>query len=161
MSDFEARDFRNACGLFPTGVTIITALSPENSPHGMTANAFMSISLEPPMIAVSIANKARMQEYARSAGRFAVSVLARSMEPLAWHFAGKSSQEIADPFEYFDGLPVIVEACACFSVETVSEILAGDHTIFLGRVRRLIQRSDRPPLVFTQGRFSALSAVSQ
>ena len=60
MCEVDSRDFRNACGHFVTGVTVITTRCAGEGDHGMTANAFMSISLVPPLIAVSIADKAKM-----------------------------------------------------------------------------------------------------
>ena len=112
MTEFDVREFRDACGQFATGVTVITTRSAEEGEHGMTANAFMSISLDPPLIAVSIAEKAKMLVRIRKASRFAVSILARPMESVAWHFSGKSNQEIREMFEECDGLPVIRNALA-------------------------------------------------
>ena len=156
MSEVDSQDFRNACGHFVTGVTVITTRCAGEGEHGMTANAFMSISLVPPLIAVSIADTAKMLKHVRKAGRFAVSILSRSMEPLAWHFSGKSNQGIREVFEDCDGLPVIRDALAAFAAHVVAEIPAGDHTIYIGRVSRLVQRVGREPLIFNQGRFAIL-----
>jgi flavin reductase (DIM6/NTAB) family NADH-FMN oxidoreductase RutF len=156
VSEVDSRDFRNACGHFVTGVTVITTRCAGEGEHGMTANAFMSISLAPPLIAVSIADTAKMLKHVRKAGRFAVSILSRSMEPLAWHFSGRSNQGIREVFEDCDGLPVIRDALAVFTADVVEEIPAGDHTIFVGRVSCLVQRPGREPLVFDRGRFALL-----
>ena len=74
----EPRQLRDACGRFGTGVTVITTHC-DGHDHGMTANAFMSVSLDPPLVAVSIARTAKMLSRIQKSGRFAVSVLADTM----------------------------------------------------------------------------------
>ena len=75
---FDARAMRDACGSFATGVTVISTSTPEGD-HGMTANAFMSVSLDPPLISISLDRKSRMLDRIRSSGRYAVNVLAGDM----------------------------------------------------------------------------------
>ena len=157
MSEVDTRDFRNACGHFATGVTVITTRCAGEGEHGMTANAFMSISLAPPLIAVSIADRAKMLKRVHRVGRFAVSILSHSMEPLALHFSGTPNQDLpSEMFEDCDGLPVIRDALAAFAAHVIEEIPAGDHTIYIGRVSRLVQRPGREPLIFNRGRFAIL-----
>src|SRR5262245_472400 len=93
MSEIDPRQFRDACSRFGTGVTVVSTHS-EGADHGMTANAFMSISLDPPLIAISIGAKAKMLNKIRVAGRFAVSILAHGTEQTAWHFAGRPNEEL-------------------------------------------------------------------
>jgi flavin reductase (DIM6/NTAB) family NADH-FMN oxidoreductase RutF len=156
MTAIDPRQLRDACGQFGTGVTVITTHC-DGLDHGMTANAFMSVSLDPPLIAVSIAESARILGKIRKAGRFAVSVLADGMEGLAWHFAGKPRPELCDFFERRDGLPVIANAAATFVTDLADEILAGDHTIFLGRVRHMSHDPGTKPLLFLRGRFGGFA----
>jgi flavin reductase (DIM6/NTAB) family NADH-FMN oxidoreductase RutF len=156
MSAIDPRQLRDACGQFGTGVTVITTHC-EDHDHGMTANAFMSVSLEPPLVAVSIAEKAKMLACIQKSGRFAVSVLAEGMEKLAWHFAGKPDPDLRDFFERRQGLPVIAKAAATFVTEVADEILAGDHTIFVGHVREMAYDPARKPLLFFRGRFGGLA----
>jgi len=156
MTAIDPRQFRDACGQFGTGVTVITTAC-DRRDHGMTANAFMSISLDPPLIAVSIAESARMLAHIRKAGRFAVSVLAEGMEELAWHFAGKPRPDLRGFFDRREGLPVIANAAATFVTELADEILAGDHTIFLGRVRHMSHDPGNKPLLFYRGRFGGFA----
>lgn len=151
----DPKDLRAACGAFATGVTVITTRLGVRD-HGMTANAFMSISLDPPLIAVSIARTARMLDLIRQAGRFAVSVLPQGTENLAWHFAGRPDETIADPLRDLDGLPVVRGACAVFTTHVAEAVEAGDHVIFLGRVSALEREESRAPLLFHKGRFAEL-----
>ncbi len=156
MSAIDPRELRDACGQFGTGVTVITT-NCDGRDHGMTANAFMSISLDPPLVAISIAKNAKMLLNIQKAGRFAVSVLAEGMEDLAWHFAGKPKPDLCDFFERREDLPVIANAAATFVAELADEILAGDHTIFLGRVRDMSHDLSKRPLLFFRGRFGGLA----
>lgn len=154
--DIDPRDLRNACGAFATGVTVISTRTEEGD-HGMTANAFMSVSLDPPMIAISLDHKARMLSKVRASGRYCVSVLSHGMEGIAWHFAGKFDPEHADPFTEIDGMPVVPGAASTFVCDVDSEVTAGDHVLFIGRVRHLAQETKARPLVFHSGKFGALA----
>jgi flavin reductase (DIM6/NTAB) family NADH-FMN oxidoreductase RutF len=156
MTAIESRQLRDACGLFGTGVNVITTHC-DGQDHGMTANAFMSVSLDPPLIAISIAEKAKALGRIQKSGRFAVSVLAAGMEDLAWHFAGKPKTGVVECFERRDGLPVIKGAVATFVTDVADEVLAGDHSIFVGRVRALTHDPEGKPLLFFRGRFGALA----
>ena len=106
MKEPNHHDFRRACGQFGTGVIIITTRT-AGIDHGMTANAFMSISLTPPLIAVSIAEGAKMLPKIQEARRFAVSVLAHDTATTAQHFAGKVQDVRVDPFDHEDGLAIV------------------------------------------------------
>lgn len=155
MPEMDPRMFRDACGTFATGVNVITTHC-DGHDHGMTANAFMSISLDPALIAISIAEKAKMLPRIQKSGRFAVSVLASGMDKIAWHFAGKPDDQLVDLFDDLDGLPVIRGAVASFSATVHEEILAGDHTIFVGKVHHLVQDTERRPVLFFRGKFGEL-----
>lgn len=152
VKDFDQIAFRNACGGFATGVAIITTRNGDIE-HGMTANAFMSISLDPPMVAVSIAKTAKMLGHIREAGRFAVSILPENAETLALHFAGRPDKSITQPLTEFDGLPVARDACVVFATDVSDDVEAGDHVIFLGAVTAMHNAPDRIPLLFHKGRF--------
>ncbi len=157
MTAIQPRAFRDACGLFGTGVTVIT-VHHDGHDHGMTANAFMSISLDPPLIAVSIAASAKMLLRIQQSGRFAVSILAAHMEDLAWHFAGKPRAGGALAcLEHRAGLPVVTDAVATLVCDVADEIVAGDHTIVVGQVRDLACDGERKPLLFFRGKFGAVA----
>lgn len=157
MTAIQPRTFRDACGLFGTGVTVIT-VHHDGHDHGMTANAFMSISLDPPLIAISIAATAKMLPRIQQSGRFAVSILASHMEDLAWHFGGKPRPDAAVAgFERHAGLPVVANAVATLVCDVVDEVVAGDHTIVVGRVCDLACDSERKPLLFFRGKFGEVA----
>ncbi|MBU2031489.1 MAG: flavin reductase family protein [Alphaproteobacteria bacterium] len=152
---FDARALRDACSSFATGVTVITTTT-EDGDHGMTANAFMSVSLDPPLISISLDHRSKMLEKVRKSGRYAVSILADDLEPVAMHFAGRSNPDIHDPFEHRGAMPVVRGASAVFVTEVHQEIEAGDHTVFIGRVTYLERDPAREPLIFCGGRFTSL-----
>lgn len=152
--------FRNACGMFGTGVTVITTRS-GGADHGMTVNAFMSISLAPPLVAVSVANTAKMLAHIRRSGRFAVSILEEGREALALHFAGRPDGSIAEPFYDFDDLPGIKHACTVLATNVEQEVAAGDHVIFVGRVSRMHVEPDKAPLIFHKGKFGKLLSAER
>ncbi|WP_300442023.1 flavin reductase family protein [uncultured Mameliella sp.] len=156
MSALDPRQLRDACGLFGTGVNVIATRHADGD-HGMTANAFMSISLDPPLIAISIGERARILPLLQQAGHFSVSTLAEGQEPLAWHFAGRPATGLENPFDSLGGLPVIRGALAHYACEIANEIRAGDHTIFLGHVRHLATDAGARPLIFYKGRFGAVA----
>ena len=156
MNAIDPRELRNACGQFGTGVTIITTHC-DGRDHGMTANAFMSVSLDPPLVAISIAENAKILSNILKTSRFAVSVLAEGTEDLAWHFAGKPRLDLCDIFERRNDLPVIANAAAYFVTDLADAIVAGDHTIFLGHVREMSLDHSKRPLLFFRGRFGSLA----
>ena len=75
-SQFDSRTFRFACGCFATGITVITT-EIDGEIHGMTANAFMSVSLDPPLVVVSVDHKARLHDLIPQSGKYAVSILSK------------------------------------------------------------------------------------
>ena len=156
--DIDPIAFRNACGGFATGVTVITTRH-DDTDHGMTANAFMSISLDPPLVAVSIAKTARMLELVRGSGRYAVSVLPEGTEDVAMHFAGRPKEGVDVPLHELDGLPVAPGACATLCTDVDQSVDAGDHVIFVGRVTMMHAAPALHPLMYHKGRFGKLEPV--
>ena len=150
------RDFRTALGRFGSGVTIITAHH-EDHTHGMTANAFVSVSLDPPLVLVSLDNRSHMHQILPRAGRYGVSVLAEHQEELSNHFAGKTVAGLEPAFTMRDGIPLLDRALAHFIVAVTEVHPAGDHTLYLGRVEHLAWR-DGQPLLFYAGRYQQLRA---
>ena len=150
------RDLRDACGSFATGVTVISTAT-DKGDHGMTANAFMSVSLDPPLISISLDHGSKMLTRVRTSGRYAVSVLGTEMEGVAMHFAGRFDPTMTDPFIHIDGLPVVPGASTVFLTDVVQEVEAGDHTLFIGQVTRIERNKGAAPLVFHGGKFAGLA----
>lgn len=153
-ASFTSRDFRHALGRFASGVTIVTAHYQDRT-HGMTANAFVSVSLEPPLVLVALDNRSNMHRILPEVRRYGVSVLADDQEALSNHFAGKRVEGLQAGFTVRDGVPLLEGAVAHFIVDVTELHPAGDHTLYLGQVRYLAWR-DAQPLLFYSGNYQRL-----
>ena len=152
--EIDSHLFRRVMGAFPTGVTVIAAQDGEQI-RGMTANAFMSGSLEPPLCIVSIARRAQMHDVMDSARHFGVSILSESQEAMSDHFAGRPNPDLRIEFDLSRAAPILREACGHIVAETVARHDCGDHTLFIGHILEL-DANDRPPLLYHSGRYGAL-----
>lgn len=145
------RIFRDAMGKFSTGVTVLTTVSDEGV-HGMTANAFMSVSLDPKLVLISVADKANMDKKIKQSGMFAVSILGDDQLDVSMHFAGQKNNTDAIDFEWFDHLPVVKNSLASIVCDVYSQQQAGDHTLYIGEVKDLATQ-DSSPLTFFKGKY--------
>ena len=156
----DARQLRQALGRFATGVAIVTARGADQQCVGLTVNSFSSVSLDPPLVLWSLANKSVNLPHFKSASHFAVHVLSEDQIDLARRFASNVT-------ERFDGVPVVqgagctplLEGCPVrFHCETVSVMEAGDHHIFMGKVVDMEECSTAADsLLFYRGKFLACS----
>ena len=148
--------FRSVMGTFATGVTVVTATSPEG-PVGMTANAVCSLSLEPLLLLVCFDNTARTLNVVRETERFGVNVLAGGQEDLARLFASKAPEhakfaEVAHTVQ--DGIQVIEGGLAWVGCRLERLVPGGDHTIGIGAVEAAEAAPDeREPLIWSRGTF--------
>ena len=161
VPDFDSRALRNALGRYATGIAVVTAMSPDHQPVGLTINSFAAVSLEPPLVLWSLDNNSHNLAAFTTASHHAINVLAADQEALSQRFA-------TWPVDRFSGLawqpgeggaPVLPGGCAHFEVINEQQILAGDHTIFIGRVVRLSEHAERPPLLFFGGSYRHLKTV--
>lgn len=136
------------------GVTIITSVTPDGMPAGMTATAFTSVSLDPPTVLVCANASSRTSAAIATAGAFAVNILAVEDHQLALRFGARRD----DKFEgiAYDlrppGVPVLASALASVCCEVDQTIEAGSHLIYLGRVIGAWQR-EGAPLLYADGRY--------
>ena len=147
--------FRRTLGMFATGVTILTARSAEQV-HGMTANAFMSVSLRPPLVLVSVDRRARMSNLLHEGVRFGVNVLEAGQSVLSDHFAGRAVDGAEEPrFELVHETPLVEGALAHLVARVVRSYWGGDHSLFLGQVE-FARYGEGEPLLFHGGRYERL-----
>jgi len=125
--------------------------------HGMTANAFVSVSLDPPLVLVSLDNRSYMHTILPLVGRYGVSVLAENQEQLSNHFAGRTVEGIHIRFVTSKGVPLLDGAVAHFVVRVMDAHPAGDHTLYIGLVEYLEAYDDKP-LLFYAGQYQQLRA---
>jgi flavin reductase (DIM6/NTAB) family NADH-FMN oxidoreductase RutF len=150
----DDRQFRSAMGKFATGVTVI-ATDVEGDVHGMTANAFMSVSLDPKLIVISIGEKAKILNKIKESKIFTVNILAADQQELSMIFAGQLKEHKEVVFDRLDGKPVLSGAVAQVACEVSAEHVEGDHTLFIGKVTD-IHLEDAEPLVFYNGKYRSL-----
>jgi len=157
-AEAAARSLRQVMGRFATGVTVITTLD-RDTIHGMTANGFMSVSLRPPLVLVSL-GRCRMNEMLPRTKRYGVSVLAHDQEHFAAHFAAQRSSPVEPTFAWHEGLPLLDGALAHLVCRVVDIHPAGDHVLWIGEVEHLHHR-DGEPLLFYTGQFGTLREVAE
>jgi flavin reductase (DIM6/NTAB) family NADH-FMN oxidoreductase RutF len=151
---FSTQEFRTALGMFATGVTIVTARTPDGV-IGLTANSFNSVSLDPPLVLWSLAQAAASLPAFRAGSHYAINVLAADQKPLAERFALKGADRWAG-VSFTDGMggaPLLAGASATFECFNRSRYEEGDHVIFVGEVERCSWREGASPLLFHGGRY--------
>jgi flavin reductase (DIM6/NTAB) family NADH-FMN oxidoreductase RutF len=150
--------FRHAMGQFSTGVTVVTAVV-DGEPHGMTANAFTSASLEPPLVVIALARTTRMLARVTAAGAYAVTVLSAAQRSEAEFFATPGRPTGAAAFAHWSwraapvsGAPVLVDGLAWFDCSLIAAHPAGDHQLCVGHVDHLaVIDPDGAPLRWFRG----------
>ena len=155
--EIDPSQFRQLLGRFATGVTVLTLVTPEGRPLGMTANSLASVSLSPPLISVCVDREAELHDVIVRAPEFVVNVLASPQEALARRFSDKHEDRF-DGIGYRlspDGLILLDGALAHLVCERFAEYPGGDHTIILGRVVGGAT-SDGRPLLYYRGGYAAL-----
>jgi flavin reductase (DIM6/NTAB) family NADH-FMN oxidoreductase RutF len=156
---FDTATFRRTLGRFATGVTLVTAAD-ASGPIGLVVNAFTSVSLEPPLIAICPSRRSFTWTRMRRAKRFGVNVLGAEHAD----YVRRATHPDADRFVDMDyelaesGVPRIRSGIAFLDCELISEQRAGDHWIVIGRVRAALADHGREPLVFSDGNLGTFSS---
>lgn len=154
----DERLLRDVCGLFVTGVTVVTSTA-GSQPIGTTVNSFTSVSLDPPLVLFCLHKQSRLRRALAESGRFAVNFLAGRQQPLARSFARKETATIPDDAYRRSpaDMPILTDAIAFVGCRLTNEFDGGDHIIVLGQVTELgSPRQDHDPLIFYRGSLSAL-----
>lgn len=158
----DPTQLRKAWGQFVTGVTVVTVLDPLEGPAGLTANSFTSVSLDPPLVLVSIDRDSSSHPNFQASSGFVVHVLGADQQQLAERFAS-SDLDRWEGLSWepgWDGLPVLADTLARFVCQKREEIPAGDHSLFLGEVKHFeLDPQTRSALVFWQGSYHQISPV--
>lgn len=149
-------EFRQTLGRFASGVTIVTAQDGEER-RGMTASAFVSVSLTPPLILVSVDHRAHMHQLLGQddVTHFGVNVLSAAQRHLSEHFAGRPGPEEQVPWFMHERVPLIGGTIAQLVCRKERVIEAGDHTLYLGFVE-YSRYTDDDPLLYFRGQYHEL-----
>ena len=157
----DKRQFRDALGRFATGVAVITAKGPQDTPIGMTMSSFNSVSLDPPLVLFSVDRRAHSLSAILAAEGYAVNVLGANQQPLSDRFAQAGANKWAGVTHrggHADA-PLLDGAIAHFECAPHAIHDAGDHVMVLARVLRFASR-DEAPLIFFGGRYRGLAEAS-
>lgn len=160
MINFDKRQLRDALGTFATGVTIVTTRDGTGKLHGLTANSFSSVSLEPPLVLWSQAHSSRSHGTFQASDHFAINILAEGQIALSNAFSRSADDDKFADVKYEEGIggvPVLSGTAASMECVKVASYPGGDHTVYLGRVERVV-RSGLRPLVFESGRYAVAYA---
>ena len=152
-SEIDPRYLRSCLGRFATGVTVVS-YEADGVARGATVNSFTSVSMEPPLVLVSLARTSRSAALLEESS-FVVNVLAANQTPLALNFAGRPVEGLDVPWVAGAPVPRLRGTAAWFECEPWDRVDAGDHVLFLGRVVAYDQRSVAP-LLFQTGQFKHL-----
>ena len=150
----DPRAFRNALGMFATGVTVVTTRDGGGRRYGMTVNSFSAVSLDPPLVLWSLSRTNPNAAVFTTADHFAVNVLAVGQIELSKRFARPSVDKFAGVTvnDGLGGVPLLEATAASFECRRHAILDGGDHHLLLGRVLRFEHRGV-PTLVFCQGRY--------
>ena len=162
LSSFE---FRKALGHFTTGVTVVTVEREPGKIHGMTANSFTSVSLDPMLILVCVDQRAKMLPLLEEKKRFGISVLKAGQEAISEYFAkGVPSAETEERLSIRyrstpGGIPVLENTLLQLSCKVSASHIAGDHTIFVGEVEEA-EMHEGEPLLYFRGEYRRIARHS-
>lgn len=158
----DPRDFRNALGVFATGVTIVTTKTSAGEPIGLTANSFSSVSLSPPLVLWSLSLRSPNLPNFLQATHFAINVLAHDQIALSQRFAKPVPRKFEGVAHDFGahGMPLLEGAAAQFECRTEARHYSGDHVIFIGHVLHY-SYADRAPLGYCHGRYVTIEPVAE
>jgi flavin reductase len=152
--------FRRVMASFVTGVTVVTTRS-HGEVRGMTANAFMSGSLDPPLCVICVGLTARMHAYLVEAGHFGVNILARGQEPLIHHFSGRPLERVDLNYEYAGKTPLFARAYATLAAKVIARHPCGDHSLFIGHIFAMCHFDGVAPIVLHVGHLASLTHTQE
>jgi flavin reductase (DIM6/NTAB) family NADH-FMN oxidoreductase RutF len=154
-TSFSPQEFRQALGMFATGVTVVTGRDVNGTVVGLTANSFNSVSMDPPLVLWSLSRRAGSMPVFARGSHYAIHILAAEQVELAQRFATKDIDRFAGlPWrEGAGGVPLLEGAAARFECFNRSQYEEGDHVIFVGEVEHCERREGALPLIFHGGRY--------
>jgi flavin reductase ActVB len=148
----DKQTFRDALSAFPSGVTIVSTTDEEGRHWGFTASSFSSVSMDPPLVLVCIANTADSHPAFMKARRYAINILAQEQKDIAMHFARKNVDKFG-PHEFHYGTqdephPPVLPGSMASLVCTAHDVYpAGDHTVLIGRIEA-VELAEAEPLIY-------------
>lgn len=158
-NDPVVRAFRDTLGMFPTGVTIVTARAPDGTLVGLTVSSFNSVSLVPPLVVWSLSSHLPCVQIFQNAPVYAINVLAEDQQALSGRFASRLEDKFAGvAFTEGEGdVPLLDGCCAHFVCRPHARHPGGDHIVFVDEVIHYERDANLRPLVFQGGAYRRLA----
>jgi flavin reductase (DIM6/NTAB) family NADH-FMN oxidoreductase RutF len=148
---------RTAMRRLASGVAVVTFRC-NGEPAGMTVNSFLSVSLEPALVLVSVRKNSRFTEHVNAGQHYGVSILREEQQALSAHFGGRRDESLNVAFDHAGGIPLIAGSLAQLTAQVVDIHPAGDHLLYIAEVEHLQCGPEAPPLVFYGGNYKQLHA---
>jgi flavin reductase (DIM6/NTAB) family NADH-FMN oxidoreductase RutF len=151
--------FRSVLGRFATGVTVLTTRHRDNQDHGMTVSSFCSLSLNPPLVAMCIDERAEMHDLLAAGRQVVVNVLSAHQEMLSRRFAEFEGTQRFDGIGFsrtMRGIPILDDVLAWLECEIVTRYDGGDHGLYVASVERATARDGMRPLLHYRGGYAQL-----
>jgi flavin reductase (DIM6/NTAB) family NADH-FMN oxidoreductase RutF len=155
----DADTFRSVLGRFASGVTIVTARDGAGKDHGMTASAFCSVSLQPPLVLICVDHAASMHGLLLEHPRVGISILSSTQEAYSRRFADQDTDDRFDGIAYTraeSGVVLLEGALAHLECKVVEHHDAGDHTILIAEVEGAEPHEANRPLLYYRGGYAQL-----
>jgi flavin reductase (DIM6/NTAB) family NADH-FMN oxidoreductase RutF len=142
---------------FATGVTVVTTIDDQGHPHAMTANAFTSVCLDPPVVLICVAHRTHTYNFLERTRRFGVNILRQEQMGLGIYFAKRpEDREGGMDYSYTlteDEIPILDNSMVFLGCRVIDSHVCGDHTIYLGEVKDIRQSETGVPLMFFNSRW--------
>jgi flavin reductase (DIM6/NTAB) family NADH-FMN oxidoreductase RutF len=157
-----ASEFRLALGQFATGVTVVTAERAPGQVHGMTANSFTSVSLDPLLILICVSQNAQLLPLVKGQKRFGVNILKDNQRAISEYFArteesAEIEKRLGIRYRWTEtGIPLLEDALVHLACNVVGSHVAGDHTIFIAEVES-VEVYEGEPLLYLRGKYRGMS----
>ncbi len=164
-SSLSSSKFRKALGHFATGVTVVTVEHEPGKIHGMTANSFCSVSLHPMLILICVDHGAKMHALLQKKKQFGVSILKQNQQAISEYFAkrvhsAEAEQRLGIHYRRRPGgAPTLDGTLLRMRCKVIAAHLAGDHTVFIGKVED-VEIEEGEPLLFYQGEYRKVARHS-
>lgn len=153
----DAKLFRSVMGLFTSGVTVVTYWA-DGKESGMTANSFISVSLDPPLVLISVKKEGRFNNFVKKGDQYGITFLAESQKNISSHFGGKFDENFNVPYFYENNTPLIKGGIGYVVAAAVDIHSAGDHLLYIAEIKYLSSAEQSKPLVFFGGKYKQIEA---
>ena len=149
--------FRRVMGRFATGVAVVSFLRAGKA-AGMTVNTFLSVSVDPPLVLISVRRTSSFVEHVQVGSRYGVNILSEQQCKLGPHFANRPEQDVEANFHNHEGTPLLDGSLGQVVARVIDIHPAGDHLLFIAEIEHLAYGPEAQPLIYFSGRYKQIHA---